>query len=73
MKIDLKKMQNKVEKLVTVLTNVVSELDNQIGELNDGIAENNEKITTAQSENAQYSGKIKEYERLRNMVESIIK
>ncbi len=73
MRIDLKKMQNKVDKLVAVFTNIVDELNTQIGELNDGIDENNEKILTAEAQNKQYADKIGEYEHLRNKIESIVK
>jgi chromosome segregation ATPase len=73
MKVDLAKMQKKVDNVMAVFNNVIKELSTQIGELTKAIDSNNEKITTAQSENVQYSEKIKEYEALKNKVESIVK
>ena len=73
MKIDLAKMQKKVDNVMVVFTNVIKELATQIGELDNAIETNNQRISTAQTENEQYSEKIKEYEALKNKVESIVK
>lgn len=71
--VDLKKMQNKIDKLMSVFTNIVKELNTQIVALGNAIDENNQLILTAESENKQYAEKIDEYEALKNKVESIIK
>lgn len=73
MRIDLKKMQNKVDKLIAVFTNIIAELNTQIAELNKAIDDNENQILSARSENVQYSEKIKEYEALKAKVESIVK
>ena len=73
MKIDLTKMQKKVDNVMVVFTNAIKELTTQIGELNNAIESNKQQISTAQAENEQYSEKIKEYEALKNKVESIVK
>ena len=73
MKIDLAKMQKKVDNVMIVFTNVIKELTTQIGELDNAIESNNQQIATAQSQNEQYAEKIKEYETLKNKVESIVK
>lgn len=73
MKVDLVKMQKKVDNVMVVFTNVIKELTTQIGELTNAIESNNQQISTAQSENVQYSEKIKEYEALRNKIESVVK
>ena len=73
MKIDLAKMQKKVDNVMVVFTNVIKELTTQIGELDNAIESNNQQIATAQSQNEQYAEKIKEYETLKNKVESIVK
>lgn len=71
--INLDKMQNKVNKLMSVFTNIVKELDTQIDELKGEIDDNNHYISVAESQNKQYAEKIDEYQALRNKVESIIK
>ena len=73
MKIDLAKMQKKVDNVMVVFTNVIKELTTQIGELDSAIESNNQQISTAQLQNEQYAEKIKEYETLKNKVESIVK
>ena len=73
MKIDLAKMQKKVDNVMVVFTNVIKELATQIGELDNAIESNNQRISTAQLQNEQYAEKIKEYETLKNKVESIVK
>ena len=73
MKIDLAKMQKKVDNVMVVFTNVIKELTTQIGELDGAIESNNQQISTAQLQNQQYAEKIKEYETLKNKVESIVK
>lgn len=73
MKIDLVKMQKKVDNVMVVFTNVIKELTTQIGELDNAIETNNQRISTAQLQNEQYAEKIKEYETLKNKVESIVK
>ena len=73
MKIDLAKMQKKVDNVMVVFTNVIKELATQIGELDNAIETNNQRISTAQLQNEQYAEKIKEYETLKNKVESIVK
>ena len=73
MKIDLAKMQKKVDNVMVVFTNVIKELTTQIGELDSAIESNNQRISTAQLQNEQYAEKIKEYETLKNKVESIVK
>ena len=73
MKIDLVKMQKKVDNVMVVFTNVIKELTTQIGELDSAIESNNQQISTAQLQNQQYAEKIKEYETLKNKVESIVK
>jgi hypothetical protein len=73
MRIDLSKMQKKVDKVMDVFNNIVKELSTQIGELDKGIESNNQIISTAVEENKLYAEKIKEYETLKHKVESIIK
>ena len=73
MKIDLSKMQKKVDNVMNVFNNIVKELSTQIGELNKGIESNNQTINNATVENILYAEKIKEYETLKNKVEAIIK
>lgn len=73
MRIDLSKMQKKVDNVMNVFNNIVKELSTQIGELDKGIESNNKIISTAVEENKLYAEKIKEYETLKNKVESIIK
>ena len=73
MKIDLTKMQNRVDKLTPIFTNVVSELDTQIEDLLNAIDDNNQRIATAESQNKKYAEKIEEYKTLRNKVQAIIK
>ena len=73
MKIDLAKMQKKVDNVMVVFTNVIKELTTQIGELDSAIESNNQQISTAQLQNQQYAEKIKEYEALKTKVESIVK
>lgn len=73
MKVDLAKMQKKVDKVMIVFTNVIEELTTQIEELGNAIKSNNQQISTAQLQNEQYDEKIKEYEALKNKVESIVK
>ena len=73
MRIDLTKMQKKVDNVMVVFNNIITELTTQIGELDKAIESNNRYISTAQSENEQYAEKIKEYEALKNKVESIVK
>lgn len=73
MKIDLTKMQKKIDNVMVVFTNVIKELTTQIEELDNAIESNNQQIATAQTRNEQYSEKIREYEALKNKVESIVK
>ena len=73
MKIDLAKMQKKIDNVMVVFTNVIKELTTQIGELDNAIEINNQQISTALLQNQQYAEKIKEYETLKNKVESIVK
>ena len=73
MKIDLTKMQNRVDKIMPIFTNVVSELDTQIEDLLNAIDDNNQRIATAESQNKKYAEKIEEYKTLRNKVQAIIK
>lgn len=73
MRIDLSKMQKKVDNVMSVFNNVIKELTTQIGELNKGIESNNQTINNATAENILYAEKIKEYEALKNKVESIVK
>lgn len=73
MKVDLTKMQKKVDNVMAIFTNIINELNTNIGKLNNAIESNNQQIVTAQTENVQYSEKITEYEALRNKVESIVK
>lgn len=71
--VDLKKMQNKIDKLMSIFTNIVKELDTQINRLNNAIDVNRQQIVKAEVENRQYAEKIDEYQALKNKVESIIK
>lgn len=73
MKVDLTKMQKKVDNVMSVFNNVIKELTTQIGELDNAIESNNQQISTAQSQNEQYAEKIREYEALKTKVESIVK
>lgn len=73
MRIDLSKMQKKVDGVMSVFNNAIKELATQIGELNKGIESNNQTIANATAENILYAEKIKEYEALKNKVESIVK
>jgi flagellar motor switch protein FliG len=73
MKINLTKMQKKIDNLMSVFTNIVDELNTQISELGNAISANRELILTAELENDEYQEKINDYEALRNKVESIIK
>lgn len=73
MKVNLSKMQNKVNKAMSAFTKIVDELNTQINELTSAIDDNNQSILTAESENKQYAEKIDEYQALKNKVESIIK
>ena len=73
MKIDLTKMQNKVDKLMAVFTSIVDGLTNQIVELSDAIEDNKATIAIAEYENKAYAEKIDEYKALRDRVESIVK
>lgn len=73
MSVNLAKMQNKVNRLMSVFTNIVEELTYQIVELNDAIEDNNQLISKVEAENKQYAEKIDEYKALRDKVESIVK
>lgn len=73
MRIDLSKMQKKVDKVMDVFNNIINELSTQIGELDKGIESNNQIISTAVEENKLYAEKIKEYKALKTKVESIVK
>ena len=73
MRIDLAKMQKKVDNVMAVFNNVITELTTQIGELDKAIESNNQQISTAQSQNEQYAEKIVEYQALKAKVESIVK
>ena len=73
MRIDLVKMQKKVDNVMSVFNNAITELTTQIGELTNAIESNNQQISTAQSQNEQYAEKIREYEALKTKVESIVK
>ena len=73
MRIDLSKMQKKVDKVMDVFNNIVNELSTQIGELAKGIDSNNQTIDQCMAENKLYEDKILEYGALRDKIESIVK
>lgn len=71
--INISKMQDKVDKLLSVFTSLIGELNKAIGELNGAIVSNNEVIERMKDDNVTYEAKIKEYETLKSNVENIIK
>lgn len=73
MKIDLTKMQKRVDKCMLVFTRIVEELETEISTLKHSIDDNKQLIETAEAENITYGLKIDEYEALKGKVESIIK
>lgn len=69
----LNKIQKKITKLTAVFNNIIDALNDAICQLNDEIAKNEDEIITLRGCNAIYGSKIKEYEALRENVESIVK
>lgn len=70
--VNLKKMQGRIDKLLSVFTNLVTELDSAITELNTAIVTNEEAIERTKAENAVMELKIKEYETLKTNVQQIV-
>ena len=71
--LNLKKMQGKVDKLMSVFTNIVKELDTQVETLEGEIESNNLLIADMKSCNEVYKDKIAEYTALKSKVEAIVK
>lgn len=70
--VNLKKMQGRIDKLLSVFTNLVYELESAITELNTQIVQNEDTIENIKAENAVMTDKIKEYETLKTNVKSIV-
>lgn len=70
--VNLKKMQGRIDKLLSVFTNLVYELESAIIELNTQIVLNEDTIENIKAENAVMTDKIKEYETLKTNVKSIV-
>jgi uncharacterized coiled-coil protein SlyX len=70
--VNLKKMQGRIDKLLSVFTNLVYELESAITELNTQIVLNEDTIENIKAENAVMTDKIKEYETLKTNVKSIV-
>ncbi len=70
--VNLKKMQGRIDKLLSVFTNLVYELESAIIELNTQIVQNEDTIENIKAENAVMTDKIKEYETLKTNVKSIV-
>ena len=72
MRINLKAMQKKVDRLLSVFTTLKEELETQIGVLEDGISENERQIRELGMCNARYGEKIAEYEKLKANIDSFL-
>lgn len=70
--VNMKKMQGRIDKLLSVFTNLVTELESAITELNTAIVTNEEAIERTKAENAVMELKIKEYETLKTNVQQIV-
>lgn len=70
--LNMKKMQGRIDKLLSVFTNLVTELESSINELHSEITRNEETIERTKAENAVMELKIKEYETLKTNVQQIV-
>ena len=70
--ISLKKMQSKIDGLLSVFTKLIKKLEDNITELNSGILANKEEIANLEKQNNDYSEKIKEYDALAARVKGFI-
>ena len=70
--VNMKKMQGRIDNLLSVFTNLVTELDSAITERNTAIVTNEEVIERNKAENAVMELKIKEYETLKTNVQKIV-
>jgi hypothetical protein len=71
--LNLGKMQERVDKLLSVFTKLIAELNRAIDTLDGEITRNNEAIEKAKADNEVYESKIKEYNALKSNLENIIK
>ena len=71
--VNVKNMQLKIDKLLSVFTTLIEALENSIAELKGGIDNNKHTISRLEKENVAYSDKISEYEALMNSVKGIVK
>ena len=72
MRINLKAMQKKVDRLLSVFTTLKEELEDRVVQLEDGVKSNNVLIGELQAENAVYTDKIREYEKLKANIDSFL-
>ena len=71
--LNLGKMQERVDKLLSVFTKLIAELNRAIDTLDGEISRNNEAIEKAKADNEVYESKIKEYNALKSNLENIVK
>lgn len=71
--VNVTKMQDKINKLLSVFTNLTHALEQSIEELRGGIASNERQITQLQKDNACYDAKIEEYTVLKDNISGIFK
>jgi hypothetical protein len=71
--LNLGKMQERVDKLLSVFTKLIAELNRAIDTLDGEITKNNEAIEKAKADNEVYESKIKEYNALKSNLEHIVK
>ena len=70
--VNIKVMQRRVDKALSIFKKLITELDKSIGELNSAIVTNKEIIAQKEADNITYSGMIGEYEHLKCNIEGII-
>ena len=69
---NLKKMQLRVDRLLSVFSKLIETLENNISELISGIQRNRDTINTLEHQNVVYNAKIEEYKVLVKNVKGFI-
>ena len=70
--VNLKQMQAKVDKMLSVFTKLKAELDAQKDVLCQAISDNNKKLQDLNAENQIYAHKIKEYDALATNIDKFL-